>query len=251
MAAMVAAPLLGQTAPGAPPAKSAAPKRSVWAQLDTTSVIHGAVTDSAGHPVDDIEVYVVTSGRSAHTDAAGRYLITGIIEGPTRLRARRLGWKPVDTAVVVAAHSSVAVNFRLGSRISALDTIRVTASQDACRPRELAGFQCRRRAGVGVFRDSAELAALEPEYVADLFDGIPGLRREGHNVKAVTRWRCISYLFNGHPPTALDRMTARMLSFPQDVVAIEFYEDHQTAPERYKIYAGRCSLIVFWMKGAS
>jgi hypothetical protein len=214
------------------------------------SVIRGVVADSLGRPLDSIEVYVMTSGRSGRSDAAGRYLITGIIEGPTRLRARRLGWKPVDTSVVVAAHSSVTVNFALRSRVSALDTIRVTASQDDCPPRDFTGFKCRLRMGVGVFRDSAELAALTPNYKADLFDGMPGLRREGRDIKAVTRWRCLSYLVNGHPPTAYDRAMMRMLTFARDVVAIEFYEDHQTAPEWYKIYAGRCSLIVYWMKGA-
>jgi hypothetical protein len=142
---------------------------------DTNSVVHGVVTDSAGRMLDSIEVYVVSSGRSARTDARGRYAIAHLIEGPTQLRARRLGWKPVDTTFVLGTHSDVIANFVMREHAPALDTIRVTTSQDDCAPRKLEGFACRRKAGVGVFRDAAQLAALHPETIADLFDGVPGL----------------------------------------------------------------------------
>lgn len=57
--------------------------------------------DSAGHPLDSIEVYVMTSGKSARTDAAGRYALMHLLDGPTRFRVRRVGWKPVDTVLVL------------------------------------------------------------------------------------------------------------------------------------------------------
>jgi hypothetical protein len=94
--------------------------------------------------------------------------------------------------------------------VSALGTIRVTATQDACQPGSFAGFDCRRKAGLGVFLDPAKVNALNPRDLADLFDGVPGLRREG------------------------------------EVMAVEFYADRNAAPEWYKIYAGKCSLIVLW-----
>lgn len=227
---------------------------------DTTSTIHGVVKDSTGRALDSIEVYALTSGRSARTTADGRYMLTNLIEGPTRLRARRVGWKPVDTTLVLTAHSNLILNFTLGSRISALDTVRVTASHDGCAPRAFAGFACRRKIGAGVFRDSAELAALKPEYIADMLDGIPGLRRVGNNAEATTRWRCLSILVDGHPPMPVEMMWYDTPWWVKNTVAIEFYEDASTAPEWYRIFAfgGQghrrtstpCSLIVYWLRGS-
>jgi hypothetical protein len=227
---------------------------------DTNSVIRGFVRDSAGRALDSIEVFVITSGRSTHTDDAGRYTLTNLIEGPTELRARRVGWTPTDTAFVLSARSNAAINFTLGSHLRALDTVRVTASQDGCAPRAFGGFACRRKAGVGVYRDSTEIAALRPEYIADMLEGIHGLRRNGRDVEADTRWRCLSMLVDGHPVMPIESGWYGSSWWIKNVVAIEFYEDANTAPEWYKIFAAggdigphqgaRCSLIVFWLRGA-
>ena len=221
---------------------------------DTMSIIRGSVTDNAGHPLDSIEVYVMTSGQSARTNAAGHYELRHLPDGPTRLRARRVGWNPVDTAIVLDKNATTTINLTLMIRVAALDTVRVRSSQDNCAPRNFYGFACRRRAGLGVFRDSAELAALKPEYDADLFDGIPGLRRDGRTVMAVTHWRCLTRLVNGHPPTMYDKFSMRMLGYVKDVRAIEFYADGDSVPKWYKVYAWPsysstpCSLIVYWTK---
>lgn len=247
MTLTLATPLFAQGAGGA--ARAPQPK---FTPPDTMSTIRGTVTDSAGHALDSIEVYVMTSGQSARTDAAGRYLLKNLLDGHTRLRARRVGWRPVDTAFVLARHGSLTVNLTLGARVSVLDTIRVRSSQDDCAPRNFYGFNCRRRAGIGVFRDSAELAALKPDWDADLFDGIPGLRRDGHGVVPVTGWRCLVRLINGHPPTPIDREDVKRLGWVRSVVAIEFYARATDAPKWYKIYTwtgpSPCSLIVYWTR---
>jgi hypothetical protein len=253
------APLLSVCFASALCAQGGTAKQVTRRDPDTTSVIHGTIADSAGRALDSIEVYVLSGGRSARTDDRGRYTLTHLIEGPTRLRARRLGWAAVDTTVFLDAHSAIVVNFRMQSRAPALDTIRVTTSQDDCAPRKLEGFACRRKAGVGVFRDAAQLAALHPETIADLFDGVPGLRRMGPGVEATTRWRCIYYLIDGHPPMSVERMTYASAPWVKDVVAVEFYEDADTAPAWYQNFTWverghhqilRCSLIVYWTKGS-
>jgi hypothetical protein len=222
---------LTQSAGGAPPAAPA------FGVPDTMSTVRGTVRDSAGHPLDSIEVYVMTSGQSARTDAAGRYFLSNLLDGPTRLRVRHVGWKPVDTVLVLERRRSMTVDFRLTTRVSLLDTIRVSTSQDNCAPRNFYGFNCRRRAGVGVFRDSAELAALKPDWDADLFDGIPGLRRDGHDVKSVTGWRCLGRLINGRPPSPIDIVDFNRTDWAQHVRAIEFYAHGDDVPAWYRIYA--------------
>jgi hypothetical protein len=69
---------------------------------------------------------------------------------------------------------------------------------------------------------------------------------------AVTHWRCLARLIDGHPPTPYDRESTRMLGWFANVKAIEFYADGNDAPKWYKIYAHNgmtpCSLIVYWTR---
>ena len=224
---------------------------------DVSSVIHGVVMDSSRAPLDGVEVYVLRSGLSARTDRSGRFRLDGLIEGPTQLRARRLGWNPVDTTVVLAPHADISLDFRFGSRVPTLDTIRVIATQDACKPRDFDGFECRRKAGLGVFIDPATVDSLKPRFLADLFDGVPGLRRIGNVVVPTTGPRCITELVNGHPPLPIDLLQLEGAD-ARFVVAAEVYTDPKTFPEWYKIYtwmgeggfkANRCALMVLWTEG--
>ena len=229
------------------------PSASVFALHDTTSTVRGTVSDPAGNPLGNAEVYVLTSGLGGRTDEAGRYAVGHLLEGPTRLRARIPGWQSVDTAITLLPHSSVAIDFVLQRSAGALDTVRVVSRRD-CSRASLDGFDCRRRAGVGVFRDASEIAALTPIYFADLFDGIPGVKRVplrlDVGIQATTQWRCIAYLENGHPPFWKNVQQVNFL----DVVAFEFYDTPEKIPEWYKTYAWRgsepCSLIVLWLRGA-
>jgi hypothetical protein len=224
---------------------------------DTRSVIHGLVLDSARTPLDGVEVYVLRSGLTARTDRSGRFRLEGLIEGPTQLRARQLGWNPVDTTVVLSPHTNISLNFRFVSRVSTLDTIRVIATQDACKPRDFEGFECRRKAGLGVFIDPATVDSLKPRYLADLFDGVPGLRRIGSVVVPTTGPRCITQLVNGHPPLPIDLIQLEGAD-ARFVVAVEVYTDPKTFPEWYKLYtwmgeggfkSNRCALMVLWTEG--
>ena len=224
---------------------------------DASSVIHGIVMDSSRAPLEGVEVYVFRSGRTSLTDHAGRFRLERLTEGPTQLRARRVGWNPVDTTVVLAPHTDIALNLRFASRLPVLDTIRVIASQDACKPRDFEGFECRRKAGLGIFIDPATVDSLNPRYLADLFDGVPGLRRIGKIVVPTTGPRCVTYLLNGHPPMAIELMGLATAD-ARDVIAVEVYIGRKTFPEWYKIYAwqgeggfkaNECALIVLWTEG--
>lgn len=224
---------------------------------DVNSVIHGVVMDSSRAPLDGVEVYVFRSGLTARTDRNGRFRLEGLIEGLTQLRARRLGWNPMDTTVVLAPHADISLDFRFRSRVSALDTIRVIATQDACKPRDFEGFECRRKAGLGVFIDPATVDSLKPRFLADLFDGVLGLRRVGNVVVPTTGPRCITQLVNGHPPLPIDLIQLEGAD-ARFVVAVEVYTDPKTFPEWYKIYtwtgeggfkSNRCALMVLWTEG--
>jgi carboxypeptidase family protein len=220
---------------------------------DTSSSVAGTVTDSAGAPLGEAEVYVLTAGKGGRTDGAGHYAVGQLLQGPTRLRARFPGWQPMDTTITLAPRSAVTMNFVLTHRAPALETIHVTSEQQ-CPRQSLDGFACRRRLGLGAFRDAREIMALTPVFFADLFDGVAGIRRVplplDVGIEATTQWRCIVYLENGHHPSWTNVMHINFL----DIVAFEFYDSPEKVPEWYKNYAWSgstpCSLMVLWMRGA-
>jgi hypothetical protein len=229
------------------------PSNAGFAAHDTTSSVMGTVTDSAGTPLGEAEVYVLTAGRGGRTDGGGHYAVGQLLQGPTRLRARVPGWQPVDTSITLASHSAVTMNFVLAHRAPALETVRITSEQQ-CPRQSLDGFACRRRLGFGAFRDAREITALTPIYFADIFDGVAGIRRMllplDVGIEPTTQWRCIVYLENGHRPSWTNVMHINFL----DIVAFEFYDAPEKVPEWYKSSAWSgstpCSLMVLWLRGA-
>jgi len=204
------------------------------AQRDTTAIVRGTVTDSAGRPIESVELSATTVGRVVRTDSAGRFAITGMFPGRNRLLVRRLGWNPLDTSVVVAVKTPLQVHLVLKRLVQDLAAVHVI-SQDECPSKTLEGFDCRRRAGIGAFRDSAEIAALRPVCVSDITYGMEGLRRTPGSRGCpsfipTAGWRCLKVLVDGAPGNPLPgRLT--------DYIGVEFYAHYEDAPEWYKQFA--------------
>jgi hypothetical protein len=181
-------------------------------------------------------------GRAARTDAEGRFVITGLLGGRTRLLIRLLGWKAIDTTFLVNPKAPPQLQLVLARVAQDLQTVHIV-SQDECPTRTLEGFDCRRRAGFGAFRDSAEIAALKPVCAADIVYGMEGLRRVPGipcpRFVPVTGWRCLRTLVDGRLMTAANGPPALM----SDYVGVEFYADYKTAPEWYKQFAFAQSTI--------
>jgi hypothetical protein len=228
------------------------PATTVFVAHDTMSMVTGTVTDSTGAPIT-ADVYVLTAGKGGRTDASGRFAIGALLQGAARIRVRAPGWQSLDTTLTLAAHGASTVSVVLARLTSALAPVQVNSLQD-CPRQSLDGFACRRRTGLGAYRDAREIAALTPIFFADIFDGVAGIRRVplplDVGIEATTEWRCIVYLENGHVPSWANVMRINFL----DIVAFEYYDSADKVPEWYKTYAwkGRepCSLMVLWMRGA-
>jgi hypothetical protein len=203
------------------------------ATADSSASIIGVVTDSAQRPIAGVEVYLSAYGRSTRTDEAGRFILSDLFAAPTRVVARFPGWRPADTTVMVAAGARVAVRFAL-ARLTQLEAVRVI-SHDDCPVRTLEGFDCRRRAGIGVFRNAAELAALDAEGDGFLFVGIPGIRKQltrtGPVPESVTGWRCLSTIVDGRP--------SRSAPISSSLIAMEFYDSPEKIPAWYRMAASK------------
>lgn len=221
--------------------------------------VRGLVTDTAGRPLADVEVMSVNAERSTRTGRDGRYTLTRLPFGQQLLIARSPGYQVGQVPITMLDDKAPSADFRLRLIVQAIDTVRIV-SHDSCNPFDLTGFDCRRRASIGQFRDAAELAALRPRYWADLFEGLDGLKRiptqnedgtRDWTVRATTGWSCLKESWDGREKTGADQ---RMR--PQDIVAIEHYELYEKVPAAYKRLAwpqGQtrpCALIIYWTKAA-
>lgn len=88
-------------------------------------------------PIANVQVAIPGTGRGALTNDAGEYVIQGVPEGTYTLRARLIGYNPVDQSVTVGDGQTVTANFSLEKSVLALDEVVVTGTAGAARRREV------------------------------------------------------------------------------------------------------------------
>jgi hypothetical protein len=223
-----------------------------------SGVVKGIVTDTGGRPLENVEVLSINAKRTARTGKDGRFTLARLPFGQQLIIARLPGYQPADRAVNMLDNVAPELTFKLRRVVQALDTMRIV-SHDGCAAYDFGGFECRRRAGIGQFRGAEELAALRSYYWADMFEGLPGLRRDpvrdptigqDWRVASMTGWRCLMEGWNGRQKTAADENIR-----PEQIVAIEHYDSYEKVPAAYKRLAwpnGQdkpCALVMYWTKG--
>jgi hypothetical protein len=195
--------------------------------------VRGSVVDSTGRPLENVEVSAAMFGRVARTDSTGRFHIDTIIPGRNRFLVRQLGWKAIDTTFMLDPKNPRELKFTMSRVAQSLEEIRIV-SHDDCPTRTMEGFDCRRRAGLGAFRDSAEIAALKPVCAADIVYGMEGLKRVPGmpcpGFAPTTGWRCLRILVDG-------KQVGQAPALMSDYIGVEFYADFDHVPEWYKQFA--------------
>jgi hypothetical protein len=218
--------------------------------------IAGHVVDTLGRPLLAAVVTAQPGDGITRTDADGRFVLPTLGPGTYQLRIRRIGFRERLEEVTVRAGQRTRLTITLFAATPTLDTVRARVSQNACDNRTLLGFECRRQAGIGYFRDANELAALKPEHLLDLVRDLPGIRpRSGRGPNGLIELepgvrpsRCLKTLVNGRPDFSpvFRRWSAR------DVVALEYYDQWSKIPLDYRQIADNvsCDLIVYWLRTA-
>jgi len=79
--------------------------RSLPAQINLRTV-RGTVRDTAGQPVDQVQILVMTAGRKTLTGADGRFQLDSLPDGEERVLFRRLGFNPLEVSVVIGSGES-------------------------------------------------------------------------------------------------------------------------------------------------
>jgi len=109
---------------------AAAPVR---AQTPQRGGVRGVVRSTLGDPIPYAVVVLEPGVPRRFTDDSGSFAFPGLAPGTYVLRARQVGFKPVDTTVVVTGDSAVVVSVALEHFVVELAAIRVVApSYETC-----------------------------------------------------------------------------------------------------------------------
>src|SRR5213594_3663641 len=98
-------------------------KRPAGPSLQFGSLAGTVTAVENGTPLPRAVVSVIGTHLSTETDANGRYTIATVPVGAQRLRARMLGYAPVDTGTTVAEGQESVINFQLKARAIELEAV--------------------------------------------------------------------------------------------------------------------------------
>lgn len=216
--------------------------------------VYGRVTSAGGHGMAGVSIEIL-SGARTHTDSLGEYRMVGMPAGVSVLRARRLGYEPVELPLVVPTAGAVRADVRLVATVQHLDAIEVRDRADPSESR-LSGFRDRaaRRSGGGQFITRAQLDQRANTRMIEIIRELPGVRMRGP-----TRFADRSLRFRGAscPPLVfVDGFPATAGEFELDIIdlstveGIEIYPGLASVPAEFQATRGqhRCGVIAVWSR---
>lgn len=132
----------------------------------TSAVITGRVLDRTETPVPRATVSIVELNRATTTDTAGQFRFDGVPAGRFTVAARRLGYSPAASTIVVG-NSPVVIELRLLPGAQHIEAVNVTATRSPTAPLTaplstsvLTGAQVDREGGVSLAHSVARLPGV-------------------------------------------------------------------------------------------
>src|SRR6266566_2461591 len=152
--------------------------------------IAGTVTaGETGTPLVRAVVSVVGTRLTAETDASGRYVIGSVPIGTQRLRARMLGYAPVDTSVVVAEGQESVMNFQIRAQAIELEAIVSVGYGEKTRENLTGAVGSVSSEALEARPITNTMAALQgamPGLIVQRYSGQPGLEGFNLNLRGVS-----------------------------------------------------------------
>ncbi|OLE65019.1 MAG: hypothetical protein AUG74_12720 [Bacteroidetes bacterium 13_1_20CM_4_60_6] len=222
-----------------------------------SATLRGVVTDkSSGKAVVDAQIIMLEDTRSASSDSSGRYEISGLRPGASKLVVRAVGFPPlrVDVELIAGKTTDRAIQLdstdagRLASAQS-LPAVSVSAPATPFNYR-LADFERRRQTGRGQYLTEDEITKSGAYNIADAVKTMRGVNYEcGGGAGCYVRMarapmRCLpEFIVDGQVMNDFGPVTPI-----RDIVGLEVYTGPTEVPGEYAgRYAG-CGVIVVWTR---
>jgi hypothetical protein len=253
---------------------------ALHAQTPRTAVLYGSVlTDPGDRPVAGAEV-LIGPNLVARTVSAGSFILREIPAGIRQVVVRHLGNKPITTIISFSPGDSVGRDFVLDLDVTGLDTIHVV--EKALMPplglQRMAGFDDRRKMGIGRFVDSTVFQSQQGRRVSDILRSYVSGRIIEYGGKAAisiasgdvslrprqlpngdkmdaaagAKRACYSQVFvDGMRVYQLapDRTLFDLNSLsPNDIIGAEFYSGPSGTPAMYGGLGASCGTLLLWTR---
>src|SRR6185437_4726389 len=153
------------SAPGTPDTASArkpAPPGS--------ATLTGHVTSAEGKPLEGAMVLLLGTQLSARSDVDGAFRLTGLPAGTQSVEVREIGYSPKRFAVDLTPRHPSTLTATLDEHTTVLKTMEITAKRGS----EIAGFDQRKKSGLGYYMDRDQIEKSNPISTTDLFRQVPG-----------------------------------------------------------------------------
>lgn len=217
----------------------------------------GVVRDSVGALIAHVAIGVVGATNGTHhttSNQSGFYELAGVGAGTIRLFARRIGFAPETSSVVVVAGATVTANVVLAA--AALELKATIVESDAMRGK-MGPFNQRRARGVGSFITRADIEKHQAGTISELLRYLPGVgvtqKMAGEpqpvhmqrSVNSTLQGACTVQLYvDGHPyPNGnVDDFA------PGGMEGIEVYKSASEIPAAFRTRDATCGVIALWTR---
>ena len=213
--------------------------------------VAGVVKDSAGRPIENVEVTAVVSGKTARSDSLGHFILSDVPAGNVDVSFRRLAFAPVILLITIPPADTTEVQVVLGVVAQELKGVVVQAHPDQLR--QLVAFETRRKRGIGHFITRTQIEDRHPIVLSDMVRSIPGAILISDNGRTTVRFSRVAR--NGCPPQFfVDGVQVTGFSIddmpPGDVEGVELYPGAAGLPPEYNRVQGTsiCGTVIIWTR---
>ena len=225
--------------------------------------IDGVVSDSNLVPLRGAFVSILGTTIRVGTGPNGRFRIVRVPAGQYLLIVKRVGYRPVSSVVDVAVSDTLRVSYTLDEAPAVTTLGTVVVSEPATADR-LAGFEARRKLGVGQFLTGEQINKANTVYTTELMRKFSSVNVSPSHTSVLTEYFALSAREGGNPATGacpmqvyLDQVplptpfNLDLLPTPKDLAGIEVYAGSSTIPPQFSGPNRGCGVILVWTKAGS
>jgi len=243
------------------PVGSALARRDSAQRTRSFGTIDGIVSDTNLVPLHAAFVSILGTPLRVGTGPNGRFRITRLPAGEYLLVVKRVGYRPVSSVIDVAASDTLRVSYTLAEVSQAVTTLNPVVVTEPSNSERLAGFDSRRKLGVGQFLTLDEINRANTVYTTELMRKFTSVNVSPDHSSAITQYYALSAREGGNPSMGacpmqvyLDQVplpspfNLDLLPTPKDLYGIEVYAGASTTPPQFSGPNRGCGVILVWTK---
>jgi hypothetical protein len=225
--------------------------------------IDGLVSDTNLVPLHAAFVSILGTKIRVGTGPNGRFRIVRVPAGQYLLIVKRVGYRPVSGVIEVAASDTLRVSYTMADA-PAVTTLGTVVVSEPSTSERIAGFNSRRKAGVGEFLTPDQIDKANTVYTTELMRKFKSVNVSPSHTSVITEYFALSAREGGNPTTGacpmqvyLDQVplptpfNLDLLPSPKDLYGIEVYAGASTIPPQFAGPNRGCGVVLVWTKAGS